>query len=316
MKYLSHWALVLAGGDGTRLQGLTRAIAGRAIPKQYCRILGDRSMLQATLSRIEPIIPSERTAAIVNLDHLAIALPQLERLPPGNLVVQPRNRDTGPGILLSLLALEERLSDGIVAVFPSDHFVADAKRFRGYVGAAFEMVRCDPDRIVLLGIRPDSIEPGYGYIEPAQPIRDDGEIAAFRVAGFCEKPSVEATLDLVRRGGLWSCFVMVFRLRRMLDVLAALRSDDYARMSDRRRCWQELARLYDELTPWNFSHDVLARIARELVVIRAEGTGWSDLGTPEGIERTLAQLDVTPPWHPLAMTYPARSVSPRLRRAL
>ena len=102
--YRSRWALVLAGGDGTRLQALTRAIAGRPIPKQYCRILGDRSMLEATLDRIRPLVPGERTAAVVNRDHLSLARPQLRVLPEDNLIVQPRNRDTGPGILLSLLA--------------------------------------------------------------------------------------------------------------------------------------------------------------------------------------------------------------------
>jgi hypothetical protein len=81
---------------------------------------------------------------------------------------------------------------------------------------------------------------------------------------------------------------MVFRIRRMLEVLAAVRPDDHERMSTGRRDCEELGRLYDELAPWNFSHDVLAHIASELVVIRAEDTGWSDWGTPEAIERTPA----------------------------
>lgn len=293
---LPHWALVLAGGDGMRLRGLTAAIEGRPVPKQYCRILGDRSMLEATLDRIGPLVPRERTAAVVNRDHLSLARPQLRLLPEENLIVQPRNRDTGPGILLSLLALRDRTRDAIVGVFPSDHFVADPQRFQRYLGAAFEMVRSDPARIVLLGIQPDSAEPGYGYVEPAEPLDWDTEFAAFRVAGFREKPDLAAALELLQRGGLWSSFVMVFRIGRMLELLATLRPDDHARMSERRGCGVELERLYDELPPWNFSHEVLARIARELVVLRAENTGWSDWGTPEAIERTLSRLDVVPPW--------------------
>jgi mannose-1-phosphate guanylyltransferase len=289
---LPHWALVLAGGDGTRLQALTRAIAGRPIPKQYCRILGDRSMLETTLDRIRPLVPRRRTAVVVNRDHLDLARPQLRPLPADNLVVQPRNRDTGPGILLSLLALRERTGDAVVAVFPSDHFVGDPRRFQAYVRAAFEMVRSDPRRIVLLGIRPDFVEPGYGYIEPAQRLDCHAEFAAFRVAGFREKPDLEAALDLVERGGLWSSFVMVFRVGRMIDLLARLRPDDFARMADRHRSGDGLERLYDEADPWSFSHEVLSRIAGELVVLRAEDTGWSDWGTPEAIERTLRGLDV------------------------
>ena len=69
----SFWALVLAGGDGTRLQSLTHLISGAPIPKQYCRILGPRSLLETTLSRVAPLVSAERTLAIINRDHLAIA---------------------------------------------------------------------------------------------------------------------------------------------------------------------------------------------------------------------------------------------------
>src|SRR6058998_1977376 len=75
------WALVLAGGDGRRLEGLTRKIAGAPIPKQYCRIAGDRSLLEETLARIFPLVPRERTLVVVNRSHLELALPQLPGIP-------------------------------------------------------------------------------------------------------------------------------------------------------------------------------------------------------------------------------------------
>src|SRR6516164_7195357 len=99
------WALILAGGDGTRLQPVTRLIAGAPIPKQYCRILGNRSLLETTLERIAPLVPPSRTLAIINRAHLQLARPQLSSLPSSNVLVQPRNLDTGPGILVSLLEL-------------------------------------------------------------------------------------------------------------------------------------------------------------------------------------------------------------------
>src|SRR5262245_62739342 len=91
----SLWALVLAGGDGTRLQRLTQLIAGAPIPKQYCRIMGPRSLLETTLWRIAPLVTVEQTVAIINRDHLAIARPQLRSLDTQNILVQPRNLDTG-----------------------------------------------------------------------------------------------------------------------------------------------------------------------------------------------------------------------------
>src|SRR5262249_55646268 len=125
----SSWALVLAGGDGTRLQSLTHLIAGAPIPKQYCRILGPRSLLETALSRIAPLVRAERTLAIINRDHLAIARPQLRSLDARNVLVQPRNLDTGPGVLLSMLELARRDPDATVAMFPSDHYVRDSGAF-------------------------------------------------------------------------------------------------------------------------------------------------------------------------------------------
>ena len=86
------WALVLAGGDGTRLQSLTRLIAGAPIPKQYCRLMGERSLLEETLARIKSLVPRARTLAIVNRDHLPLATPQLAG-PPRR---QPRRATAKP----------------------------------------------------------------------------------------------------------------------------------------------------------------------------------------------------------------------------
>ncbi|MFI5394217.1 MAG: sugar phosphate nucleotidyltransferase [Candidatus Binatia bacterium] len=162
-----HWAVVLAGGEGTRLQELTRQITGSPIPKQYCRIMGERSMLETTLIRTQRYVPVDNTLVVINSTHLDIAREQLHPLPDGNILVQPCNRDTGPGLLFGLLALVRRDPAAIVGLFPSDHYVGDDRGFIDHVGHATRVVEEMPDKIVVLGIRPDHPEPGYGYIMPA-----------------------------------------------------------------------------------------------------------------------------------------------------
>ena len=85
----NRWALVLAGGDGVRLRELTRQITGKSVPKQYCRIIEDRSLLESTLMRTSAFAPASRTLVIVNRDHLPMARDQLAGVPPGNIIVQP-----------------------------------------------------------------------------------------------------------------------------------------------------------------------------------------------------------------------------------
>jgi mannose-1-phosphate guanylyltransferase len=290
----SFWALVLAGGDGTRLQSLTRLIAGAPIPKQYCRILGPRSLLETTLSRIAPLVTAERTLAIINRDHLPIARSQLRSLHTRNVLVQPRNLDTGPGVLVSMLELARRDPDATVAMFPSDHYVRDSGAFRRSIERMSRVVTALPEKIALLGARPEHADRGYGYISSGRPLGPRADM--FAVLAFHEKPAAGVAADMVRRGALWNTLVMVARVRRVLELLRALRPADVALLEDTPLDLAALATVYDRLQAWNFSHEFLSRIPEHLVVTRADDLGWSDWGTPEAIERSFTAMGVVPPW--------------------
>jgi len=291
-----QWALVLAGGDGRRLQALTQALTGVPIPKQYCRIVGDRSLLESTLLRTRHLVPHERTLVIVNHDHLDVARDQLNALPRHCLLVQPRNCDTGPGLLFSLLHLARRSPQATVAVFPSDHYVGNECRFVEHVQRATRIVEEVPEKIVLLGIPPDRPEPGYGYVEPAQPLRMVGGEGAFHVGRFQEKPTLAGARSILARGGLWNSFVMVFRLPRMLALMHEVLPAEFEEMHSLPADAAVAAARYRDLRPWNFSTAFLARIPEHLVVLRAEDVQWSDWGTQQAIERTFKSLKIRPPW--------------------
>jgi mannose-1-phosphate guanylyltransferase len=284
------WGLVLAGGDGVRLQPLTRALTGAPIPKQYCRLGGDRSMLEATLARVAPLIPPARTLAIVNRDHLPLAEGQLRGLPAVNVLVQPRNRDTGPGVLFGVLGLRPRSPSATVAVFPSDHYIRDDRTFLAHVSRGLGLVARFPDKIVLLGMTPDRVEPGLGYLEMGAPATETHEDGVFHVAAFVEKPTPEMAERIIRRGGLWNSFVMLFRAETLLSLLRRRRPADYAALHRRDEA------TYGSLPSWNFSRDFLAHVPEALLALRVGDVGWSDWGTPEAVERTLRDLSVVPPW--------------------
>jgi len=282
----SLWGLVLAGGDGTRLRSLTQLIAGAPIPKQYCRILGPRSLLETTLSRIAPLVGAERTLAIINRDHLTLARRQLTGLDARNVLVQPRNLDTGPAVVLSMLEIARRDPDATVAMFPSDHYVRNGDAFRRTIGRMCRLVAGLPQKIALLGVRPERAESEYGYIMPGRALGANGD--TFAVRAFHEKPAAGVAAEMVRRGALWNSLVMVSRVRRVLDLLRALRPADVALLEDAPLDLAALATVYERLEAWNFSRVFLSRIPEELVVTRADGLGWSDWGTPEAIERSFA----------------------------
>lgn len=291
------WAVVLAGGDGTRLQELTRQITGSPIPKQYCRIVGQRSMLETTLIRTQFYTPLDHTVVVVNRNHLDIAQEQLRPLPANSVLVQPCNRDTGPGVLFALLAVARRDPTAIAAVFPSDHYVGEDRAFIDHVAHASQVVQHIPDKIVLLGIQPDHPEPSYGYIVPADsPAYVSGKRVTFQVERFHEKPPVHVAQGLLGRGGLWNSFVMVFQIARLLELLRRLMPKDYQPMWAASNAPVTLPQVYRHLRPWNFSHDFLMRIPQHLAVLRVDDVQWSDWGTRDLIERTLKRLTQRAPW--------------------
>jgi mannose-1-phosphate guanylyltransferase len=306
------WGLVLAGGDGQRLQSLTRAVSGHPIPKQYCRLLNRRSLIETTLARVNQLIEPACTMVIVNRDHLPLARPQMPSVPLANVVVQPCNRDTGPGVLYALLALERRVGDTPVAVFPSDHFIDDDRRFNTHVCDAYRLLARFPEKIVLLGLPSRHPQAGFGYIEQGAPLV--GFHNGYRVAGFFEKPSPVMVQRLHATGCLWNSFVMVFNVRRMLDLIRVAMPDAYASMAGIGRGGSAEA-LYRQMEGWNFSQAVLADIASELLVVRVDGVYWNDWGTPQAIQDTLRSLRMpaqTLGLHPAVTREPAVSAGAAL----
>jgi mannose-1-phosphate guanylyltransferase len=287
--------LLLAGGDGTRLQDLTSEITGAPIPKQYCRLLHGASLLETAISRAHLLFPLERITVVINENHIDLAKDQVRILPASNIFVQPLNRDTGPGMVFALLTLECAYGDATVAVFPTDHYVDKNWAFIGHVMRAVNAISHMPDKIALLGIAPDSPETGYGYILPANPLKIFGDV--YHVNSFTEKPNSNGAREIIDRGGLWNTMVMVFRLSRMLDLVQEVAPRAVDGLFDLRTSPERAAGLYQTMQPWNFSTQVLARIPQHLIVLKVANVCWSDWGTRESIERTYRTLNLVPSWN-------------------
>jgi mannose-1-phosphate guanylyltransferase len=289
-RHEKTWAIVLAGGDGTRLARLTEALHCRPTPKQFASLTGGESMLQETLRRIEPLVPPERTIVVIARHHLPWIRAQLDLRAGHRLFVQPEGRGTGIAILAALRWISLLDPDAGVLIFPSDHHVAVEVRFRGAIAAAQYTSRTT-DRLTLVGVVPDGPDPDYGWIVPGRPL----ELAPFggrALDGFIEKPSPELARHLHAAGALWNTFIMAAPAR-VLTAHARRCLPEQSALLDRLDLASfapgsgELAPLYERLVGADFSRDVLQH-APELAVVAMEGTGWSDWGTPDRVLATLA----------------------------
>jgi mannose-1-phosphate guanylyltransferase len=283
-------AVILAGGDGARLNSLTRERFGEAIPKQFCRFWGERTLLEQTRRRASLLIDPGRTMTVLTASHARFYRPLLEEMMDEHVVVQPRNRGTAPAILYSLMRLKRIAPDCSVAMFPSDHFVGDDRDFMDHVETAFRAVDARPEVTILIGANPAGPDSRYGWIEPGPCLSNQSEPVR-QVRRFWEKPPQTLARRLMWGGCLWSTFVIVARLSTFLglfliampelyEAFRAIESDIGTPAEEAR-----VRRLYTRIDSSNFSEKVLVKCPFNLAVLQLNGVEWWDLGEPKDLTR-------------------------------
>jgi mannose-1-phosphate guanylyltransferase len=296
--------IVLAGGEGKRLQPLIHRLRGDTLPKQFVNVIGTRSMLEHTFSRAKMLIPADRIITVVSSGHLRYpeVRRQISSFPRGTVVLQPDNKDTGPGLLLPLMHLCKRYPKSTVVVFPSDHFVLEEERFMSQVHMAYRAVERDPSRVVLLGIEPNTPEPEYGYILPSERPKALACLGVFTISRFIEKPAPGTAQELILRGGLWNTMVMVFRASTLLHLLRTHFPAIYSYFQQIKEAIGSpferavLQETYGSMPPVNFSRDMLQLFAQRhplrFLVLPVKGVSWSDWGSEYRVTKTLKKVGI------------------------
>jgi mannose-1-phosphate guanylyltransferase len=298
-----RFAVILAGGEGSRLKSLTRTIAGDERPKQFCPILNGETLLTVTQKRTALKIKPENTFYSLTRKHERFYKSQLSDVQKKQLIVQPENKGTAPAILYSLLKLPP---DVTVAFFPSDHYFSDDAAFMSNVETAFGSVEMNPHSIVLLGIEAEKAETSYGWIEPAESLFGNLSKAVSQVKRFWEKPSLESAQYLMMKGCLWNSFVMVGKVETFLGLFKKHLPDLYRMFEAVSITFGTSAEtatmrsLYGWILDANFSSEVLEKATEELYVLRVGNVVWSDWGEPQRVLGTLENLGIQTEWMAMA----------------
>ena len=312
--------IVLAGGEGKRLRPFVHLLRKDLLPKQYVNFIGSRSMLEHTLNRAERLIPSERLFTVINEAHLGF--PEVQRQiwkrPAQTLVVQPQNRETGPGLLLPLIYLTKHYPNAVVAILPSDHFVLEEEKLMRYVHHAHQYVKDNPSRLVLLGIEPDREDSEYGYILPEKTLK--GSPGLVPVSAFIEKPDPGKARDLILNGALWNTMIMVCRAETLLRLASEIAPNLYLTFH---KIYEAvgtpgekdvLRETYQHLAPVNFSKDLLEPYVQthpfSLLAIRVRDVLWSDWGTESRVMEVLRRTGHVGRLNGLASHQPTIEIEP------
>src|SRR5215472_9618751 len=272
-----HYGLILAGGRGTRFWPRSR----KRSAKQVLNVIGNRSLIQATVDRLSPVIPPERLWVLTN-DHLRdIVIQQLPEVPKKQILAEPAQRNTAPAIGLAAQILHTLDPKSVMGVFPSDHVIARGSRYRACVRAALK--GAGRGHLMVVGIQPRWPETGYGYIEFPRGCQP-GEADPLPVRRFHEKPVLPKAKRYVAAGNyfwnsgmfFWRTAVLLEQLRRYLPKTATMLAS-LPRFGSR----QFAARL-DAVFPRceNISIDyAVLEKASGVHGIAAADFGWNDVGS-------------------------------------
>jgi len=302
------WAVLLAGGEGSRLRPLLRHALGEERPPQYVPLLGPRSLLRETLERTALRIPSARTVVMTVRAHVPYVGEEVTGVSdPPYVLVQPCDRGTAPAILHAARWIARRDPEAMLAVFPCDHFVLGAATFMAHVLDVVRASVSSPERVALLGAAPPSAGSDHGWIEAGAPI----DAAPALLSPALLSPALlsevrEIGVEPPDRGelapslaGRWNTGVAVGSAdafvalgARVLPVASALLDRAHERGEPEASALREAYASMDAAS----LEEMAAAEPGNLAVSSLPRLTWCDLGHPDGLLAVLARMRVRPAW--------------------
>ena len=286
--------VVLSGGSGTRLWPLSR----EKYPKQLLPLIGNDSLLQATVRRVEGLdgVKLKEPLIVCNEEYRFIIAEQLRVMgKKSNILLEPVGRNTAPALTLAALAVIKDGEDPILLVMPADHVIADTARFQAVVqqGAALAA----EGALVTFGITPDSPETGYGYIQAGEPVGNEG---AYRIARFVEKPDLATAQAYLDSGSyFWNSGLFMMRASIWLSAIGESRPEILAACRD---AWDQGSvdgdflrigkEAFDRCPSDSIDYAVMERLTSDNTSLPAGvllplSAGWSDVGAWDSLWEVL-----------------------------
>jgi mannose-1-phosphate guanylyltransferase len=273
------YAVVMAGGGGTRLWPISR----KKHPKHVLPLLGERTLFQSTLDRLEGLVPLERIFVVTNTDQEQELKAQAPQLPAANFLIEPMPRGTASVVGLAATVLAERDSEAVMLVLPADHFIRNYDLFHLLMRVAVQVAR--KDYLVTLGITPTFPATGYGYIQRDAALPEKFDYPVYRVLHFTEKPD-EAKARTMLAGGdhSWNSGMFIWSAESILNEFSHQLPDLRAALDRIGAAWdtteQEavLRSVWPRLNPETIDYGIMERAAN-VAVIPAGGLEWSDVGS-------------------------------------
>jgi mannose-1-phosphate guanylyltransferase len=278
-------ALIMAGGSGTRFWPASRD----AQPKQLLKLVGDRTMIQATADRLGGLIDSSRLMVMTNQRIVDRVREQLPELGPGSVLGEPCRRDTAPCVGLAAAMIRCQDPQAIMLVLPADHVIQTRDQFQSAIRDGISLIERDPTQFVTFGIRPSYPAESFGYIERGKGI-DEQSTRSFTVKRFREKPNRQTAAEYVQSGSFyWNSGIFMWRADALLSAIERFRPAMHEQLlaiadsAGRSDFEQVFSARFQSIVGESIDFAVMEHYPN-IAVIEAP-FGWDDVGSWQAIAR-------------------------------
>ena len=273
-----YYALIAAGGHGTRLWPMSRA----KTPKQMLPLINQESMFRTSVERIQSIIPPEDIFVVTGRELVADLRDEVPQLPRENFIVEPYAKNTAPALALALATIQKRDPEATVAILTADHHIARQPTFCQVLESAWQVAQ--EGYIVTLGIAPSYPATGYGYIEQGAPLGHYNDFAVYHSKRFTEKPDiVRATQFLASGLYSWNSGMFIWRVDRAMSDLERFQPAIYAMCSylqtalDTPDYEDKLNDIWETMPDLSIDFAIMEKT--DNIAVIPTDIGWSDVGT-------------------------------------
>lgn len=279
----NFYAVIMAGGSGTRLWPLSRENK----PKQMLKIGSERTFFQIACDRLQGLFPPERILVVTVADQARELQKQVAEIPLENYLLEPMPRGTASVVGLAAAVLAKRDPNAVMVVLTADHAIRNVAYFQKLLRVAYQVAR--RGLLVTLGITPTTPSTGYGYIQRGELLDIVDGQPVHSVVRFKEKPLAAAAREMIAgKDHDWNSGMFIWQVKDILDEFSVHMPEMAATLDSIKDAWgtksQEtvITDLWPKIKPQSIDYGIMER-AQRVVVLPAEGLGWSDIGSWDAV---------------------------------
>ena len=287
MNQSKFYCLIMAGGKGTRFWPESTKFH----PKQYLKLMGEKTLLTETCERLEGLIPFDQRYVVTVVDQkLLCAESTFNKINNDGVILEPAGRNTAPCILLSLATLLKKgvRDDDVVVILPSDHVILNTKGFQNTLEKAFKHCLAQQE-IVTIGINPNFPHTGFGYIEKGE--KNDESI--YKVLQFKEKPNYELAQEYLKSGNyLWNAGMFVASIKTLREEFIEHAGEMYKYLEELKNAvgdFDKLSAVYNQIPADSLDYAIMEK-SKRVSVIPAE-FDWNDLGSWDALSNVISSVE-------------------------